>query len=532
VRRLGGRPLITHVIRVALQACDPARILVITDDDEIDAVSRAEGVDVVREPKTTGKATLDDVALKLVPELERRGAVDSDVFLTLQPTCPFIHRERFAEALRAFEADAGAILTVKEDRHLSWRLDAEGRAVPNYAARLNRQQLKPNLRESGALIGCRLGDLKVQRTRIVQPVHLITVEQEEALDIDDFHDWAVAEYIALRRSILIRADASEELGMGHAYRAVAVAQEIAHHQVAIATDSGKPLGAELFGRYPFELCAVDGDEDFLRLVQERRPDLVILDQLDTRRAYVQALREAAKSVVTFEDLGEGAVEADLVVSDLYKNLDVPGERQLSGVANAVLAPAFETVGGPAPFREKPENVLVVFGGTDPSNLTEKTLRALSEAKFDGEVTIVVGPGKREGISLENYGLRGQVLSDVAYMPGVMRTADVALSSGGRTVTELISLGVPVVCLCQNEKELTHTHASARFGVVNLGLGELVDTATIAAHLDKLLSSPKLRTILRNRALAETSGRTNRAVIERILDSLNWPGTTRSRGSGA
>jgi len=112
------------------------------------------------------------------------------------------------------------------------------------------------------------------------------------------------------------------------------------------------------------------------------------------------------------------------------------------------------------------------------------------------------------------------------MPGVMRTADVALSSGGRTVTELISLGVPVVCLCQNEKELTHTHASARFGVVNLGLGELVDTATIAAHLDKLLSSPKLRMTLRKRALAETRGRTNRAVIERILGILNWPSTTR------
>jgi spore coat polysaccharide biosynthesis predicted glycosyltransferase SpsG len=107
------------------------------------------------------------------------------------------------------------------------------------------------------------------------------------------------------------------------------------------------------------------------------------------------------------------------------------------------------------------------------------------------------------------------------MPALMKKADLAISSGGRTITELVSLGVPVLCLCQNEKELTHTHASARYGVVNLGLGELVGIDTLAAHIGRLGHSSDLRKVLHTRALHETAGRSNAAVIRRIMQRIGW-----------
>ena len=141
--------------------------------------------------------------------------------------------------------------------------------------------------------------------------------------------------------------------------------------------------------------------------------------------------------------------------------------------------------------------------------------------FAGEVCVVLGPGADRTITLTEFGLRGEVLSDVRYMPGVMARADLALSSAGRTVTELITLGVPVLCLCQNEKELTHTHASARFGVINLGLGRLIDAGALASHIRHLIESDDLRHTLRTRALHETAGRTNGAVIRRIMKLIGW-----------
>ena len=309
--------------------------------------------------------------------------------------------------------------------------------------------------------------------------------------------------------------------MGHVSRALALAQELVQHEVSIVTSSSEELGVSFLSAYPFEIIEVSNDDEFLSEVRDRSPDLVVLDQLDTDRDYVRQLKQHSQKVVTFEDSGDGAREADLLISDLYENLEVPGSNQLTGISNTILAPSFEAIGGVAEFNYSVANVLILFGGTDPACLTEKTLGALASTAYSGFCTVVVGPGVKREISLEPYGLQGKVYSNVKFMPGLIREADLAVSSAGRTIAELISLGVPVLCMCQNNKELTHTHASARYGVVNIGLGELVDPPTIAAHIDRLISSPKLRRLLRSRALHETSGRRNIHTIRRIFAALDW-----------
>lgn len=521
VRILGETPLITHVIRTTLEVVKADNVIVITDDDEINTIADAEGVSVVREPTTTGLATLDDVAIKVAAEIKKRGAMDDDVFLTVQPTCPFMRSERIHDAVAAFEDGAGSVISVVDDRHLYWRLGPDGEPQPDYRARVNRQDLDPQFRETGAIIGCRLRDLKEHKTRIINPIRLIEVDKKESLDIDDFSDWAIAQYMVSQRSIIIRADANVKLGMGHVFRALAVAQELAHHDLAIATDKEGPLAIKTLSQYPFALHEVDGNQGFVDLVQQRKPDLVVLDQLDTEKSYIRSLKEAAGNVITFEDQGEGAMESDLLISDLYTNLNVPPERQLTGISNSIIAPNFETVMKPADFRKNVEKVLLLFGGTDPSHLTEKALRALADANYKEHCSVVLGPGFNRDLSLEDYGLSGKLYSNVKFMPGIMKSTDLALSSAGRTITELSSFGIPVLCLCQNNKELTHTHASARFGIINLGLGKLVDSGTISAHIERLINSPELRKVLRSRALFETAGRKNGKVIERILVKIGW-----------
>jgi spore coat polysaccharide biosynthesis predicted glycosyltransferase SpsG len=329
----------------------------------------------------------------------------------------------------------------------------------------------------------------------------------------------IAEYHVSRFRILIRVDAGLNLGMGHAYRALALAQELAQHRISIVISQNHPLSSEFFAQHPFDVLTVSSDEDFISLVNLEHPDLVILDQLDTSREYVAAIKNAADSVVTFEDLGEGANEANLLVSDLYKNPNVPDDQQLNGLRNSILSPAFNSSVEPIKFNQEVKNILVVFGGTDPSGLANKSLKALGAMKFAGNVIVVRGLGASEISPLESYGLKGEILHNVEHMPTIMARVDLAISSAGRTITELLTLGIPVVCLCQNNKEITHTHASAEYGVINLGLGQLCDTATISAHLEHLMTNTELRQTLHERALRETSGRSNRAVIQRILNTV-------------
>ncbi|MFM7029915.1 MAG: cytidylyltransferase domain-containing protein [Micrococcales bacterium] len=519
VRLLEGEPLIARTIRCALSGTERGRVVVITDDDEIAEISERFGAVVAREAKTTGKATLDEVMVRTIPFLRELGAVDTDILLTMQPTCPFIKPERIQEALKRFADGAGSVITVVDDRHLGWVIDADGNPKPDYAARVNRQQLPPKFKESGAIIGARIDDIVRTGTRIVEPIALVEVPDGESLDIDTFSDWAVAEHLASRKRILIRTDAAKELGMGHVYRSLAVAYSLARHDITIVLSEDKPLGAEFFADYPFQVATVENDLEFLSFARRAKADLVVLDRLDNVAEFVTLLGGFCK-VITFEDLGDGAEVADLLIADLYENPRVPNERQLKGMENAILAPTFETIDRTIAFREQVEEVLVLFGGTDPSNLAPKALRALEAVGFEGRVTLVRGLGS-DLIDPKEYRLRIKVLSNVKNMPAVMEHADLALSSAGRTITELASMGIPTLCLAQNEKELTHTHVQTSNGVLMLGLGKLVSVETLAAHLGELIENNDLRYKLHQRGIESTSRRSNDRIVRRIMKQIGF-----------
>jgi spore coat polysaccharide biosynthesis predicted glycosyltransferase SpsG len=209
----------------------------------------------------------------------------------------------------------------------------------------------------------------------------------------------------------------------------------------------------------------------------------------------------------------------LLIADLYENPRVPAERQLSGVDNAILAPTFESLPREPHFNAVVNTVLVLFGGTDPSHLADKALRALESIAFAGDVLVVRGLGA-EALSASDYNLSIEMLSDVKNMPALMERADIALSSAGRTITELTYMGVPTICMAQNNKELTHTHTTSNNGVLMLGLGSLVSLETLSNHLEKLITDTEFRKILHERAVDATAHRSNENVVSRMMRVLD------------
>ena len=518
LRPLLGIPLIAHTIGIALQSTNAERVVVITDDDEIEEVSRHFGAQVIRESQSaTGRATLDDLIIKHLPDLAELGATDSDLLITMQPTCPLITPARVAEAARELTMGAGAVISVKDDRHLTWGIEA-GKPVPLYKARVNRQEQPAQFRESGAIIGAKIADIKTFGTRIVEPIALLELPESQSLDIDTFADLVVAEHWLSRKRILLHADAGSKLGMGHVYRTLALAQELARHEILIVTSTSMPLGKEFFERQVFSHQEVSDSSDVAAVAREFAADLVILDILDTEKELVEAIKATGAKVVSFEDLGSGATVADLVVSDLYPNQSL-GDNQLTSVENAVLAPSFESLSRTAAIGKDVNHVLVLFGGTDPSGLALNSLRALEEIGFTGKVSCVRGLGASE---IEgDFKLDLEMLRDVKNMGALMVSADLALSSAGRTITELLSIGVPTICLAQNQKELTHTHATKSNGVINLGLGSLISKADLAAAIAGLIKDSALRAELNAAALAATAKRSNAQIVKRIFDFLGF-----------
>jgi len=522
VRALAGRPLIGHAIVRASAVVPLERVIVITDDHEIAFIARGFGAEVILEAdRTPSEETLDTKVIRNLPRLRELGADADDIVVTLQPTSPLVTPHSLTEAIEAVRVGGGSVISVVDDRHLRWSV-RDGQPIPLFEARVNRQQLPAEFRETGGVVAARVEEIEAHGTRVIAPVRLLELPAEESVDIDSFADLYSAAHLLTRLRVAIRADAASHLGMGHIYRALAIGMELARHDVRIYTLEKLELGSSFLAGYPLANERVADDRDFLAHMADFKPDLVVLDVLDTTEALVDAIRAASSrtKIVTFEDLGTGAFAADLLVAEFVNHTEVPEERQLQGVQNAILAPAFDSLNWDPEFRPHLEHVLVLFGGTDPNDLADRALDALERLTFEGRVTVVRGLGARP-ISTARRQLDLEVLTDVRYMPEVLSRADLAFTSAGRTIFELATMGVPSICIAQNLKELAHRHATEEYGVRALGLATRVADSQIDEEFSLLAAEPERRRKLQEAALRATGGRSNHRVLGRILDRLGF-----------
>ena len=492
-RLLGGLPLVAHAIRACLGSRRITRTVVSTEDEEIGVVARRFGAEVVkRDPDLAG----DDIPLapvvhRVVTDLEA-GGFKPDVVATVQPTSPLIRSETIDRALAIFEeADVDTVLSVYDNTHLNWTQDAAGRARPLFEARVNRQLLPRILTESGGLIASRRS-VVTARERIGDKVRLVELGRDEAIDIDTVHDWWLAEKVLARRRIVFHVIGSREAGLGHVYRALALARRLTDHEVAFVAADSEGSAIEMIRASHFEVRPYHGGA--IQALETMEPDVVVNDVLDTEAPLVRAMREHGWRVVNFEDRGPGAGEADAVVNALYGAPDAAA-KVYGGSDYYCLREEFYSVRR-REVRPTVENLLLAFGGTDPAGLTVKVAGALRRVRGTFRVTVILGAGYRDEARLEaalgKLEVPWEVVRDTKVISDHMERADVMVTSAGRTVYEAAAIGVPTLVLCQNERELEHVFASREHGFVNLGLGSEVSPQRIASELGKLMARLDLR----------------------------------------
>lgn len=524
LRILGDKPLINHVVDLISGISEPTNIIVSTDDDSIKSLVKEKCVVHARSSANADdSATLDDVAIEVSRYLLNLGASKDDLLITCQPTSPFLTKATIQAAIQIHKTqNVDTVISVKDDRHLRWSFK-NNQAKPQYMQRLNRQELPPVFSETGGLISTSLGHILNHETRIGQRISLVTVEDKEGLDIDTYADWALAEYWVNRRTICIRVDGSNSLGFGHLYRALAIAQSITSHEINFVSrnDGEFDMGFQFLQNFNYPVFAITSNQDFLDNLDRFNPDLVINDFLDTTVNYVQQLKEKGCFVVNFEDLGEGNSIADVVVNDLYPDL-YPSKNHWYGVENAILNPYFEGINPRVETGEEVRRILIACGGTDPSNLTWKAIKALEIIDFKNVINVVLGPGNLnydEIIqTIDNTPLKINLLANVDNMAELMLNSDLAITSAGRTVTELMSARVPTLAMCQNTREMRHNHASSNYGIVNLGMGQHISAEVLADHIHLYLNDGSLRMDMCERMSNAVKNRSNKKVIDKIMNA--------------
>jgi spore coat polysaccharide biosynthesis predicted glycosyltransferase SpsG len=223
-----------------------------------------------------------------------------------------------------------------------------------------------------------------------------------------------------------------------------------------------------------------------------RTTLVVNDVLDTSQEEVLVQKSLGYLVVNIEDLGRGARYADWVVNALYPVREHVTGSVAWGPKYATLRPEF--LGLPSKqIHEKAHQILITFGGTDPTHLA-KRCAALLQKSLEATIRVVLGRGAQDAMFPPGV----VVVRNVKSMAAEMMDADLILTSGGRTVYEAAATGTPVVVLAQNAREATHAHLSFDVGTIFLGVGSLVTDEQIVSVCQRLLSDWELRSELSQR----------------------------------
>ncbi len=279
--------------------------------------------------------------------------------------------------------------------------------------------------------------------------------------------------------------------MGHVYRQLHLAKILCDRGMEIAFFvSNHPPSLQLLRKENFCFQITEDDEGLPKEEKETF-DAIILDLRDTQTNFIHDIRQRAKSIVSFEDLGPGRNYVDLLID---ANVD-PQESDkvkssvttLFGLPYCTLAPAFaEFHQQQRKFSSPLKSLLVTMGGTDPNNLTLKLAEVLCRIEKKLTVRFVLGPGCKGREEVEKLILRNlsfKILTDVSNMAELLYRHQAMFCSGGVTLHEALAVGTPAFVISQVPHQQDKTLPIETSGAaVNLGLAGDFDSDKILASV--------------------------------------------------
>ena len=530
IKRLGDRPLLAHTLDAAKAAACVDRVVVSTDDPRVAEVAQAHGGEVpfLRPGDLAADLpSLKPVIVHAVREIEKTGD-RPDVVVVLQATSPFREAAAVDAAVdRLVEGGYDTVLSVSEDRTLNWKA-VDGALEPLFAKEGRREEQEPIYKENGAVVAMRRAVLDTS-SRFGDRVGYLVLDKRAAFTVHDLEDFWMAERLLAQPRVLFRVDGGAQMGMGHVYRSLAIADALraaSRADIAFLMRADQTEGLLMVSRhgYPVRVAAGRTIEADLDHIRDFAPAILINDLPTLETDYLTALSHIGATTVNLldalADLETTETYAQVIVSVMNQDRETP-EGFYGGPAFAMLRDQFH--GRTKEVRDEPRMVLLTFGGSDPQGLTLKTARALQGLPAAINVVAIAGPAfsyRREFEALERTLARRVPLIQEAtgHMADLMLDADIVLSSGGMTVYEIAALGTPGIVLAQNLREDQRMREFAHRGTVEyLGLGTEVDERTIEKAVRSLLENPGRRREMSARGRDLVDGLGAHRTAEVILD---------------
>lgn len=520
-KKINGKPLVAHTIESAIESERIDTVVVSTESKELSEISKEHGAKVpylrpaeLSEPDVL----LSEVIEHSVSELLNQGyeITDETPLIILQPNVPFTRPEDIDSAIRQYEQNGNhAVISVVEEQEFFWE-SSNNHLEPFHDKRVLRSELEPLYRETGSIYVTNRSIL-ADGNRVGEEPSYVVTDKLSAFEVDSLIDLWLAEKIKHGPDIIFRVDGGDEIGMGHVHRCITLARELEsafQSNVTFVTDRCYSGGVKKIQSTNFDAVVADKDETF-EYINSVAPDIIFIDTLDTSSKHIQQLHETSAAVINLEDLGDGADHADYVINALYER-DTDKQNQFFGAEYVVVKQEFHE--HRSDVRPEVENVLLTFGGSDPSNISTRVLRELGSAELPYQYKLVLGSDFSHDAELDD--LPDAIMSQVTvirnsnHMPELMEWADVAICSGGRTAYELAATGTPALVIAHNAREAERMRDLDTFGAISfLGRADELKTESVTTELVALDQDFDRRVTMSDRATEFI----DEGGLQRILD---------------
>jgi spore coat polysaccharide biosynthesis predicted glycosyltransferase SpsG len=296
------------------------------------------------------------------------------------------------------------------------------------------------------------------------------------------------------KTVLIRADGSKRIGMGHLIRARLVSDmlEARFGMTAKLIMKDEETAKGFTGTRVMDTVLLPADISMeqeiaaiRKTIKDEVPSLFVLDVLehDRDRSYTEAIREEGCPLVAItDDSQRRIINADLIVNGNPSQIDrdYSGEsgKYLRGPMYFLMDPAYGETEVKAPG-EKATKLFLTFGGSDHNDLLFRVLDALKDPRKDLSVVIVTsrstGYLDRLRGYLKGYPLPHEIFMDVESLAPLWRKCDLAITAAGNTLFERIAVRMPGVTLCQLDRQMEIAGSFEALDVnVNLGFGPAIN----------------------------------------------------------
>jgi UDP-2,4-diacetamido-2,4,6-trideoxy-beta-L-altropyranose hydrolase len=356
-------------------------------------------------------------------------------------------------------------------------------------------------------------------------------------------------------NILIRADASPDIGTGHVMRCLALAQswqDAGGASTFLMAQSTPSIQARLAAENSkiLSLPAVPGSKDDVDLTNECasriQADWVVVDGYAFGTEYQEQIRNRQPKLLCIDDAGKcDRYVADIVmnqnltaVEDLYSNC-LPGTQLLLGSSFCLLRREF------SPWRKwqreiitRGRNILVTLGGSTPVDTGVRVIESLGRARVECLHAVFVAGGSSPDVTAmescaAKFPEKISIRRDVSNMAELMAHADVAISAAGSTCWELCLLGLPSILVDVADNQTPIAIEMERRGcALYAGSGNAVSPNELANMIENLLASSEVRESMSHHSRELVDGLGAERVVSAMREFAGESVATDVRGARA